>query len=160
MNKAIFAAAAAILAMGCDGKVGDTGDSGTEESGDPSAFAVSWGSDSVTLSMTGGDSTYYWGMAETTASTDAWTGEDCIYGYTTADDTTYAWCHPATADGDTTLDYGADPTDLDEGSETVFDDAFGSDVTHYVEDAVTLSCWIGGHDEGYYAGLGCSTADF
>jgi hypothetical protein len=111
MNKYFLTLAAALSLsfVACSGK-GDTGDSGTvstdadadadaDSDADPS-FSVDWGGSAVTLSVSGGGSTYWWGIAETSSSADPWTGEDCVYGYTLSDGSVLGpYCHDAGATG-------------------------------------------------------------
>ena len=160
MNKLSVALVASLMAFGCSDKSGDTGDSGDAGPG----LSVSWGSDSVSLTIDGGTDWYYWGIAETGTSADPWTGEDCDAGYTTTDGTTYDYCHLAAGNSTTTLAFGGAYDALTEGEETVFtaenDDgiSYGDLVTHFVYDANNPEdCWVTGDDPTYYSAWGCGS---
>ena len=167
MNKfyLTLAAALSLSFVACSGK-GDTGDSGAastdadsdadaDTDADPS-FSVDWGGSAVTLAVSGGGSTYWWGIAETSGSADPWTGEDCVYGYTLSDGSVLGpYCHDAGATG-ISLSYGGDPTALSEGTTVFPDNSYASGTTHYAEDMATAACWVWGADPSYYDGLGCS----
>ncbi len=156
MNKLWMPLAASLFAIGCTDK-GDTGGSDTDDTTVAEAdFSDSWGSSSLDLNITNGDAgaSYYFGTAETGCDDpdNCWYGEDCIYGDLTG---LYFYCHPASVTG-VSLAYGGDYANLNEGSETVYtDSSFEPNVTYYVEDAISGSCWIWGDDTSYYAGLGC-----
>lgn len=124
---------------------------------DPTA-SVTWGGDSVQVSIAGGPGAYWFGMAETADCDDCWTGEDCVYGYD-ASGTTLSYCHDGTDTG-TQLSYGGDAAALNAG-ETVFTDAsFDGKVTYYLESDPDFggdgSCYVWGADTSYYDGLGCT----
>ena len=129
----------------------DDSGSGTNSPGGPD-FSVSWGGSSMTLSISGGSGSYWFGMAETGCADpgNCWYGEDCLYGDLTG---TYYYCHPADSNG-VTLQYTSD-LDLDESSETLLNESLASDVTYYVESASSGECWAWGHDTSYYAALDC-----
>lgn len=158
--KNLFIIAAGVLAAGCVDVSKDSGGT-TVAPADP-VFSVTWGGGSVDLSITDGEGSYYFGMAETGSSCAGapeycWTGEDCIYGYDT-----YLYCHPASATG-VSLAYGGDFDALTEGSETVFpgqtnDEGleFNGSVTYYIEYS-DGSCSSWGHDTSYYSSLGCDS---
>ena len=52
-----------------------------------------------------------------------------------------------------------DPNNLDEGSATVFTSDFEGQVTFYVENYSSGSCWVWGAEPDYYADLGCTIVD-
>src|SRR5262245_56639818 len=107
--------AALALGFGCDDKddsVGE-GDSHTDADSDtdtdtdaiPDKIDVQWGSDSVSVDITGGAGTYEFGIFEGD-SAEEWTAEDCIGGtFTTKGGDVYGpFCHSVTADSLTTID--------------------------------------------------------
>ena len=170
MNFKLFGAIAliAFAATGCSDKSGDTGDTsggggdGTDGGGgDPSA-SVSWGGSSVTLNVTDGPGAYWFGMAETGASDDPWTGEDCLYGYTLGDGTNLSYCHDAGDGGDTTLSYGGDAMNLQAGTTVFTSSSYDGSVAYYLESdpdfGGTGECWAWGNGAGsYYSELGCGS---
>jgi len=163
MKRTLFTLASLSLLAGCfDTGTGDSGTSTdtTTDTQTPAELAatVEWGASSITVTLTGmDDGGYYFGMAESSASTDPWTGEDCMDGYTTGSGTNYTYCHPVPASGVMTLNYGGGFDDLAEGSETVFgSQAFDGDVTYYLEETSTGDCWVFGRASSHYDNLGCT----
>ena len=121
------------------------------------AFATDWGETAFTIIIAGGPGAYWFGWAQDDVI-DPWTGEDCIYGYTTGSGDTLAYCHDA-GDTGTTLTYGGDPAALAAGT-TVWSAPFQDQATYYVESDTEFggdgACWVWGADVTYYDGLGCT----
>lgn len=153
-----FILAGFLALAGCPGDKdsGDTsGDTDADADGDSDSDAdliveVAWGGSDVTLSITNGSGSYWWGIAETDPSSDdPWTGEDCLYGYGGA----YYYCHPSSASG-VTLSYGATVDNLVEGDTTVFpDNSYAATTAYSLWDASGENClgaW--GSDATYYDG--------
>lgn len=152
--------AGVLLASGCVEIKEDTG--GTDgdtsevvETVDPT-FGVSWGDSSVSLSITDGaeGAAYYLGIAENSGCDDCWTGEDCFMGYDLSSGDNLLYCHPVSATGGE-LSYGATPSDVVEGSTTVYSNAdFSTGVTYIVDDrsGADAPCWTWGADTTYYNG--------
>lgn len=144
---------AGLLMVGCnDGKDSGDTDTGDTTTGEvtPSA-SVSWGSDSLTVTLTDGDDITFFGITETGGGcTDCWTGEDCDGGYELSTGDLLQYCHPVSG-GSITLGYDGDPNSLSEGSETVFNAGFEGSVTYYIEDS-SANCYVWGDNPGYYAG--------
>ena len=139
-----------------DAEEGDHDDDNHDMDGD--SFTIDWGDSSVSLTITGGADWYYWGIAET-SGVDAWTGEDCSYGYA-AGDTTYIYCHLAAGDDTTSLEYGGPYDALSEGEETVFPQAgnYSDTTTHLIYDANDpTQCWVTGDDPSYYSDWNCDS---
>ena len=114
---------------------------------------VNWGSSSVILDIDAsdvGEARLYWGIVETIYS-DSWAGEDCLYGDYLSDDSRAYYCHPVQSTGKT-LYYGGNPANLMEGSETVFQQNSGENMTYILDNryADNGSCWVWGHDISYY----------
>jgi len=149
---------------GCPGGKCDSGDSSCDSAegegegegeGDPS-FSDSWSASGVTISITDGSGTYTLGMAETDpASSDPWTGEDCLDGYTLSDGTVLLYCHPLSSSGGA-FSSGGDPNDLDEDNETVFTSALENVITYAAWSDSSGECWTWGADTSYYTGEGCT----
>jgi hypothetical protein len=130
-------------------------DSDSDADSDP-VFDVAWGDLGLTFSVDGESGTFNLGIAETAASEDPWTGEDCLNGYSLGNGDVLLYCHDDLSDGDT-LAYNGSPVDLDESRETVFSgDQFESRVTYYVYSNASGDCFTWGDDPSYYAGLGCT----
>lgn len=162
MKKYTLLMLAGLALSACTDKDGDTGDTsnpgdggaadgGADGGGDDALYVdCSWGSGSVTVSITNGDAAGYdFGMAETdSASPDPWTGEDCGYvGYTTGDGTYYDICHGLSATGGTLTSVDA-VGDIVAGSTTVFD---GTQLTsYYLYEVASGTCWTWGHDATYF----------
>ncbi len=162
-----LAATSALFLAACDDVKGDTGDTGMAGDGgssevtEPSSVSVSFGSDSLTVTISeDGPGGYWLGMAETAASDDPWTGEDCYLGYTLTDGTVLSYCHNAGDGGTLTLSYGGDPTDLDDSTETVFSAEQDGRITYYLYSDPTWGgndmCWVWGNESSYYDALGCN----
>ncbi|MEC7948275.1 MAG: hypothetical protein VX265_11980 [Myxococcota bacterium] len=171
MNKLTIAAALAMTGLvACTDKdssdsaaatTGGTTATGTTATGttgpaDPT-FTTDWGDTAFTITIAGGPGAYWFGWAQNTAN-DPWTGEDCVYGYTTGAGDTLAYCHDA-GDTGTTLTYGGDPNNLAAGT-TVWSAPLEAEATYYVESDTEFggdgSCWVWGSDVTYYDGLGCT----
>lgn len=135
---------------GTTGGTSSTAPTETASGTDPS-ITTSWGSTALEVDVAPtGD--YWFGVTETGFS-EAWTGEDCVWGYE-YDGTTLAYCH-GVSDGSTRLTYGGDPLNLSQGT-TVFPDAsFQASVTYFLE-STSGGCWVWGNDPSYYDGLGCT----
>lgn len=165
MNRNAMVLALALFAFGCEPTKGDTGAwGGDDTSGGTSelSFAVTWGSSSVELSISDDEGRAFWfGMAETNAGCgdECWTGEDCLYGYTSPNTgTTYGpYCHDAGTEG-ISLTYGGDPTNLQEGTTVFPDSSYKGNVAYYFEDQDSGDCWVGGlNGASYYSGQGCTS---
>ena len=113
-----------------------------------------WTETAFVISIEGGPGPYMLGLAETGTQTEPWTGEDCVWGYTTTEGTLLSWCHDA-GDVGTSLTYSGDPYALASGT-TVFTSEYANWVTYYLESTTTGGCWVWGDDIGYYSGLGCN----
>ncbi|MCK6505840.1 hypothetical protein L6R53_21040 [Myxococcota bacterium] len=112
-----------------------------------------WGGGGIEVELSGGDpGGYFFGLAETRTGGDAWTGEDCLYGYTTSSGTVYSYCHPLSAEGGFLVTVES-ILDVFEGSTTLHSAVL--DNTYYLAEAATGDCWVFGHDTSYYGGLGC-----
>lgn len=154
-----------LFAFGCPGDKGDSvpGDdsNGGDDSADPCegvdpTFNVTMSSSGVNLEITCGVGDYEFGMAETDAtSSDPWTGEDCLDGYTTGDGTVYAFCHPADSTGVALTDVSS-VNDIVEGSTTVMGGISEEVTTFIVYSLSTGSCWVWGDTPAYYASESCT----
>ena len=137
----------AVLSVGWFG-CGDT------DTGAAPIPQVSWGSSSVTLTMSGDAGESYWfGIAETGCAnpSECWYGEDCAYGDLSGN---YFYCHPTGPTGGSRL-YGGSFAQLNEASEKVFSgSSFENTVTDYLED--NANCWVWGDDPSYYTVLSCT----
>ena len=120
----------------------------------PFSTTCTWTETAFVLEIVEGPGNYFLGLAETGTLTEPWTGEDCIYGYTTSDGQFLNWCHDA-GDTGTSLTYDGDPFNLAAGT-TVFTDEYSGWVTYYLESAAIGKCWVWGDDISYYDGLGCN----
>lgn len=141
---------AAVLASGC----------GEGESGDPNGdvegptFTLNWTSTGLEITIAEGVGEVEMGLVDTDPlNPQPWTGEDCYYGYTTEDGTTYRYCHPLASTGGA-LQSGGDPLSLEPGTQTVFDWNYGDTLTYLFMDST--SCWVMGHDPTWYDGMGCT----
>jgi hypothetical protein len=137
---------------------GDTGGGETDVEPEAPTASVSWGADSIALTVSGGGGAWWFGMAESVDCDDCWTGEDCVYGYEAGDGSVFAYCHDA-GDAGVSLTYGGNPSELVAGT-TVFSDAgFDGKVSYILESDPEYggdgSCWIWGADNAYYEGLLC-----
>lgn len=166
MTKNLLILGTLLFAAACSGGKGDTGgtdggttDGGTDggttgDGGTTTSMDCAWGGGGLTVDIFGGDSAGYWlGLAETACGGDCWTGEDCVYGYTTGSGTVYSFCHPMSSTGvylSTVTSIGA----IVEGSSTIHSEALNN--TYFMEEVSTGACWVWGHDTSYYGGLGCS----
>ena len=157
----------ALLGLfGCPGgedSVDSSADADADTDADSDAdLSITAGFTATTLELTvangeAGGYTQY-GVDETAASSDPWTGEACMGGYTAGDGTVFDYCHSATATG-RTLTYASRANayqDLDADTETLFSqDKHDGRVTFYLQGAE--ECWVWGHDVSAYGGLGCTT---
>ena len=157
-----FTSLAALALIGCVDLTGK--DSGMDTGGSAALeFDVSWGSSSLDLTIMNGDpnGNYYFGIAETSdgCGDQCWTGEDCYLGYDLeSENNTLTYCHPSSSTG-VSLSYGGSTSSLVEGSETVFTANFEDQVTFYVENYSSGSCWVWGAQPSYYADLGCTIVE-
>lgn len=167
MTKNLLILGTVLFAFGCEGGKDDSGtttgdggttaDGGTTGDGGGTALTMDceWAGGGLDVTLTGGDSAGYWvGLAETECGGAAcWTGEDCVYGYTTGSGTTYNFCHPASASGvflQTVDSFEA----IVEGSTTIH--SASTVNTYFMEEVSTGTCWVWGADTSYYGGLGCT----
>ncbi|MEN0065861.1 MAG: hypothetical protein AAGA48_27220 [Myxococcota bacterium] len=133
----------------------DSGDIEATSEAPPLRFRIGWTLEGITLQIeNGSEEGYFFGLAETDGPCNdagtCWTGEDCLNGFGD-----YGYCHPMSGTGGT-LRYGAAPSDVEEGSTTVFGaPELSSTVTYFIESADAGACWVGGHDPSYYTALGC-----
>jgi len=141
---------------------------------------VTWGEEGITLELseTSGYNFIEFGIAQNdtdcTLEEDdeeipgCWTGEDCVYGDTSADGaSTLSMCHTPGTRSTMTLVYteGGITTALEkpsmpavDGQYTAFpDDSYEYLVTYYLMDE-SGACWRWGLDSAYYSGLGCANA--
>jgi hypothetical protein len=137
---------------------GTTGSSTTGSSTAPTSTSsstpsvtVDWGSSAIEIDVAPRDD-YWFGLTQVGFS-DAWTGEDCVYGYS-YDGSTLSYCHEA-PNGEARLAYGGDPLDLSAGTTVFTDSSFDGDVSYYLESFDGAACWTWGADPSYYDGLGC-----
>ena len=129
-----------------------TAPTSTETGTDRPSVTVNWGSGAIEIDVSPRDD-YWFGVIES-GFEGAWTGEDCVYGYETADGTLLSYCHEV-RDGEARLTYGGDPFELSAGT-TVFPDAsYEGQLTYFLESSGGL-CFVWGADTSYYEGLGCS----
>ena len=77
----------------------------------PVEVEVTWQATYLELAITNGDAaeSYSFGLTETDVG-DPWTGEDCVYGYTSGG-TSFTYCHPASVSG-VALAYDASHVDV------------------------------------------------
>jgi hypothetical protein len=95
------------------------------------------------------------GMAETDpASSDPWTGEDCLNGYVLGDGSILLYCHPLSSTGGYFAS-GGNPLELDEDSETVFFSSLEDSITYAAWSDSTGDCWTWGARPSYYTHEGC-----
>lgn len=133
------------------GWTGTTGTTGPDW-GPPTA-SVQWGASGLTLELDGMGGDFWFGLAQTRGD-DPWTGEDCVFGYESADGTTLSYCHYAGETG-TFLTYGGDRSAL-LGGTTAFEDAsLDGQVTYLLESDWSGRCYVWGDDVSYFDGLGC-----
>ncbi len=127
----------------------DDGNSPTDTDGD--GLPDTGCGDSVTITITDPLNAQNWdfGMAET-ASTNGWTGEDCLNGYGS-----FNICHPIglTATLDEVSDCSANSVVA--GQTTLLDAEKDPFTTYYLSDM--SECFVFGDDPSYYASLGCTT---
>ena len=137
---------------------GGGGTDGGEPVGPPTV-GVQLSGTGLALTVSGGPGGYWFGVAETGGTTNGWTGEDCVYGFTTEDQTAYSFCHDAGNTG-TQLDKVGSFVEMAPGK-TIFDNTFEGKLTYYLESDINYggdgSCYVWGHDPEYYAAQGCTT---
>lgn len=145
--------ALAVLAAGCSGAE-DTATSGVDgefSQDNPAApdaqFAVTWGEESLQITVSGGEDGQFWFGAADLTLNDSWTGEDCYLGDRVGS-TAVRYCHPL-QDGTTTLAFGGAPADLAVGVETALDDTPGR-IVYYFFEVLSEGCWLGGAPSTYY----------
>ena len=120
-----------------------------------SAF-VTWNTSSVDLSFLLYDESaaYFFGMAQGGSINNRWTGEDCLYGFSTPEQD-YTYCHPAQLG--ISLSYGASYNDIIEGFSTHFSGPeFSDEITYIIKDTISGCCWVWGMDPSYYEDLSCT----
>lgn len=118
-------------------------------------FTVSWGTDSLDITITGGDGGRFWFGAADLTTGERWTGEDCYRGDTISG-ADVLYCHPLSADG-TQLALGGDPLELAVGEETALEAEHVARMRYYFVDVISEVCWLGGYDTQYYDGF-CENA--
>ena len=120
-----------------------------------SAF-VTWNDATIDLSFLIYDegAAYFFGMAQSGNINNRWTGEDCLYGFSTPEQD-YMYCHPAQLG--ISLSYGASYNDIIEGFSTHFaGPEFSEEITYIIKDTISDCCWVWGKDPSYYDELSCS----
>lgn len=143
MKKFAVVTLAIATMVACGGKdTGDTGDTaapGTTPGTTPTpitGFSVTMTADGMDVTVTGGEGTADFGVAETNSSA-GYFGEDCMTGT----------CYTVDADATTSISNSA--------GDTLFNDTFSAaDLTFYLGSAD--GCWVYGHDVAYYASEGCT----
>ena len=133
----------------------DTADTAEEACHEVSAF-VNWNTENIQLSFLLFDTSasYYFGLTQSSAIANRWTGEDCLYGYVSGEEQ-YLYCHPAQTGF--SLQYGASYDDVTEGLTTHFSGPeFNQDITYIIQDRISGCCWTWGHDPSYYDELSCT----
>ena len=142
---------------------------------------VTWSEDGVTITLqnTSGMNFTEFGIAQNDSrclfdedegvSPGCWTGEDCLNGDLTSDESTsLSLCHAIGTRRTLTLEFIPDGIDMAvndgdlqavNGQYTAFPDAsYENLVTYYLKEA-DGQCWRWGLDTSYYAGLGCNNAN-
>ncbi len=138
---------------GCEGESEGVGEG--EGEGESPVFGSSWSASGVQITISGGYGTYLLGLVETDpGSSDPWTGEDCLYGYTLETGELLLYCHPLSESGGA-FSTGGSTSSLEEGSETLFDETLQDVITYAAWSDVTGRCWTWGHDVSYYADARC-----
>ena len=161
----------AALGLGCSGDPADSGPTKAavdtapaagagDEAPNPAELPPTWsvtlGAEGLELSVEGGPGGYWFGVSE--SAPGAWTGEDCVNGFTTADAELIFYCHDAGDGGKKTYPRVASVREMNEAT-TLFDSAKEGSLTYYLySDPVfggSGECWVQGADPAYYAAEGC-----
>ena len=89
-------------------------------------------------------------------SSDPWTGEDCLYGYTTSSGDYFYYCHQMSSTG------GSLPTVTTfsalSSESTLFSSSLQEVITYVAFDE-SYRCWTWGYDPSYYTAYGCTVQD-
>lgn len=168
MNK-FMALSAVLLLAGCptdDGETGETGDTDVIDTDDTDVAAMSLSAEvtstGAVLTITNGVAgDWFFGLTQAGTSDD-WTGEDCLNGYTVSG-TTYQWCHPATEAGVTltritSTAWNDIVAEMDgDATKTLFHSGLEGTVGFYVEDPQG-NCYVDGEADAIaqWSSLGCA----
>lgn len=137
---------------------GGTSDGGSGEGDggwtDETVMDCRWGGGGLEVILVyGAEGGYDFGMAETGAVADPWTGEDCYRGYTSGDGVSVGFCHFLSPSGGFLQTVKA-VEDVVDGATTLHSEWIEN--TYLLAEADSGRCWVFGHDIGYFEGLGCT----
>jgi hypothetical protein len=178
MNKLFIGAAGLLFFMGCDGVTStDTVDTGAPDSDATdtdtdtpaptfdandvdAAFEGAEGGIDIALTDIGSAAGFWFGMTqEGSESTDPWTGEDCLDGYTTSGGKNYNICHYFEGNSGS-LSHVTDPDDVVAGDTTLLKGDLEGTLTYFLQLDTDNGgpCYTWGVDTSVYAAApGCTT---